>query len=153
MPDQIGIRSGSARKRWPETGLMIPAHRLVSGPDPFGQTLTGVSQNQIRSALVSVYDSGYLWRSGTESQSKKKTGSGLVAFCQKPGPMIPAHRLASGRDVCGQNLTRPSRSDPGRFCTIRSRPSLEKWNRIGCGKSDSTHTILLSSGRNGHNWP
>ena len=124
---------------------MILAHRLVSGLDPFGQNLTGVSQNQIRSALVSVYDSGYLWRSGTESESKK-TGSGLVAFCRKPGPIIPAHRLASGRDVCGQTLTRSSRSDPGRFCTIRSRPSLEKWNRIGCGKSYPAHTIQSGSG-------
>ena len=30
----------------------------------------------------------------TEPESAK-TGSGLVASCQKPGPMIPAHQLAS----------------------------------------------------------
>ena len=31
--------------------------------------------------------------------------------------MILAHRLASRPDPFGQNLTRPSRSDPGQFCT------------------------------------
>ena len=39
MPDPIRIRSGSDRKRWPEAGRMILAHRLASGPDPFGQNL------------------------------------------------------------------------------------------------------------------
>ena len=36
MPDPIRIRAGSAGKHWPEAGRMIPAHRLASGPDPFG---------------------------------------------------------------------------------------------------------------------
>ena len=40
MPDPIRIRSGSAGKHWPEAGRMILAHRLASGPDPFGQNLT-----------------------------------------------------------------------------------------------------------------
>ena len=40
MPDPIRIRSGSAWQHWPEAGRMIVAHRLGSGPDPFGQTLT-----------------------------------------------------------------------------------------------------------------
>ena len=40
MPDPIRIRSGSARKLWTERGPMILAHRLASGPDPFGQNLT-----------------------------------------------------------------------------------------------------------------
>ena len=49
---------------------------------------------------------------------KWETGSGPVASCQKPGQMNPAHQLASRPDVFGQNLTRPFRSDPGRFCTV-----------------------------------
>ena len=40
MPDPIRIRSGSAWQHWPEAGRMILAHRLASGPDPLGQTLT-----------------------------------------------------------------------------------------------------------------
>ena len=40
MPDPIRIRSGSGGKHWPEAGRMILAHRLASGPDPFGQNLT-----------------------------------------------------------------------------------------------------------------
>ena len=40
MPDPIGIRSGLGGKHWPEAGRMISAHRLASGPDPFGQNLT-----------------------------------------------------------------------------------------------------------------
>ena len=79
MPDQIRIRSGSTRTRWPEAGRMILAHWLASGLDPFGQSLTGVSQNQIRSALVSMYDPGHLWKNGTESESKKKKKKKLVA--------------------------------------------------------------------------
>ena len=59
---------------------------------------------------------------------KWETGSRLVASCQKPGAMISAHKLASRQDVFGQTLTRPSRSDPGQFCTVRSMPSLEKLN-------------------------
>ena len=50
MLDPIPIRSGSGRKHWPEAGRMILAHRLASGPDPFGQkTLTqSVLHNVIR---------------------------------------------------------------------------------------------------------
>ena len=40
MPDPIRIRSGSAGKQWPEADRMFVAHRLASGPDPFGQNLT-----------------------------------------------------------------------------------------------------------------
>ena len=45
MPDPIRIRSGSAGKPWPEAGRMILAHRLASGPDPFGPKPDTVSQN------------------------------------------------------------------------------------------------------------
>ena len=36
MPDPIRIGSGSDQKRWPEAGRRILAHRLASGPEPFG---------------------------------------------------------------------------------------------------------------------
>ena len=35
MPDLIRIQFGSVQKRWPEAGLMILAHWLASGLDPF----------------------------------------------------------------------------------------------------------------------
>ena len=78
-------------------------------PDTVSQDL-----NQIRACFAQYYP-GRLWNNGTESDSGE-TGSGPVAPCQKPGPVIPAHRLVSRPDVFGQTLTRPSRRDPGRFC-------------------------------------
>jgi len=80
------------------------------------------------------------------SESKSQKFSGPVASWQKPGQMIPAHQLASRPDAFGQTLTRPSRSDPGWFCTIWSMPSLEKQNWNGCRKSDLAHTIWPNSG-------
>ena len=145
MLDLICIRSGSAGEHWPEAGRMFLAHRLASGPDPFGQNVT-------QSARIKS-DPGWfctiLSRTSVEERDqvwKLETGSGLVASCQTLGPMIPAHRLASGPDVFGQTLTRPSRSDPGRFCTIWSMSSLEKWSWNGCGKSDPAYTIWPDSG-------
>ena len=76
----------------------------------------------------------------------KELTSGTVSFCQKPGPLILAHQLASGSDVFGQNLIRPSRSDLGRLCAIESRPSLEEWNWIRCRKLDLACTIQPNSG-------
>ena len=52
MPDPIRIRSGSAGKRWPEAGRMIPAHRLASGPDPFGQNLAQSARTKSDPGLV-----------------------------------------------------------------------------------------------------
>ena len=95
---------------------MILAHKLASGTDPVGQNLSQPEPNPIRDDFAQ-YDPGRLWKNATESESGK-TGSGLVAFCQKPGPMILVHRLASGPNSFGGNLSRPSRSDPGRFCTV-----------------------------------
>ena len=63
----IRIPSGSARKRWPEAGQMIIAHRLPSGPDPFGKNLT-VSQNQIGST---PYDPRLLCNKATEFESER----------------------------------------------------------------------------------
>ena len=77
---------------------------------------------------------------------KSETGSRLVVSRQTPGQMIPTHRLASRPDASGETLTRPSRSDPGRFCTMWSMPSLEKWSWNECGKLDPTYTIQPDSG-------
>ena len=48
------------------------------------------------------------------------------------GRMIIAHRLASGPDPSGQNMTQSARtkSDPGWFCTILSGTSVEERNRV-----------------------
>ena len=59
--------------------------------------------------------------------------------------MILAHQFAFRPDVFGQILTKPSRSGPGRFCTIWSVPSLEKQNWNRCGKSDPAYTIQPDS--------
>ena len=48
------------------------------------------------------------------------------------GLMILAHRLASGPDTLGQNLTQSARtkSDPGWFHTVLSGTSVEERNRV-----------------------
>ena len=117
MPDPICIRPGSAGKHWPEAGRMIIAHQLASGPDPFGQNLTQLARTKSDPGWFCLILSG-MSAEERNRVSKWETGSGPVASCQKPGPMIPAHQLASRPDVFGQTLTRPSRSDPGRFCII-----------------------------------
>ena len=138
MPDLIHVRSGSALKRWPETGRVILAHRLASGPDLFGPHLTQSVGTKLDLvwlctawSRMSVEERNWVW--------KGETGSGLVAFCQKI-------RLASRPDAFGQTMTRPSRSVPGQFCTVCSMPSLEKRNGIGCGKSDLAYMIWPDSG-------
>ena len=68
-----------------------------------------VSQNQIGSGLLlhnTIPDR--LWENATESESGK-----LVA-----GQLRSAHQFTSGPDPFGQNLTGPSGSHLGRFCTI-----------------------------------
>ena len=94
MPDPIHIQSGSAQKHWPKAGRMILAHRLASGPDPFGQNLTQSARTRldlgwfcIMLSRTSVEECNRVW--------KWETGSGPVASCQEPGSMIPANRLAS----------------------------------------------------------
>ena len=49
-------------------------------------------------------------------------------------------------DAFGPNLIRPSRSDPGRFCTIWFGPFLEEQDQIGWRKSDPAYMILPNSG-------
>ena len=85
MPDLIRIRSGSAWKHLPEVGRMILAHQLASGSDPFGQNLT----QSARTKLDPGWFCTVLSRTSVEEQNR----------CQKPGPMIPAHQLASRPDV------------------------------------------------------
>ena len=144
MPDPTRIRSGSAGKHWPEAGRMILAHWLASGPDPFGQNLT---QSDRTKSDPSWFSTILSWTSVEERNRvwKWETGSRLVASCQKPGQMIPAHQLASRPDVFGQTLTRPFRSF---FClfvfSVWSMPSLGKRNWNGCGKLDPAAR---------HNWP
>ena len=47
------------------------------------------------------------------------------------GRMILAHRLASGPDLCGQNLRQAARTklDLGWFCTILSGTSVDEQNQ------------------------
>ena len=145
IPDPIRIRSGSAGKHWPEAGRMTHVHRLASGPDPCGQNLTQSARTKSDPGWFGTV----LSRTSVEERNrvwKWETGSGPVASCQKPGQMIPAHRLAARPDAFGQILTRPSRSDPCLFCTIWSMPSLEKRNWNGCRKSDPAYTIRPDSG-------
>ena len=129
VPDPIRRLAG---KHWPEAGRMILADCHDSGPDQLGQNLTQLGRTKSDPGWfctilfgASVEERNRVW--------KWETGSGPVASCQKPGPMIPAHRLVSRPEVFGQTLTRPSRSDPGRFCTVWSLTK-RNWNR--CGKLD-----------------
>ena len=48
------------------------------------------------------------------------------------GRMIVAHRLASGPDLFGQNLTQSARTkwDPGWFCAVLPGTSVEERNRV-----------------------
>ena len=128
MLDPICNRSGSAGQHWPASGRMILAHRLASGPDPFGPNLAQSARTKLDPGWFCTILSGTSVDERNRIQ-KWETGSGRVASCQKPGQMIPAHQLASRQDVFGQTLTRPPRSDPGRFCTIRSKHSFKKRKR------------------------
>ena len=155
MPDLIRIRAGSAGKHWPEVGRMILAHRLASGPDPFGQNLT----QSARTKSVPGWFCTILSGTSVEDVCKWETSSRPVESChEKPGPMIPAYQLAFRPDQFSQTLTRPSRSDPGRFCTVWPMLSLETENRTekDAGSRSSTYDparFWLHAGRNGHNWP
>ena len=122
MRDPICIRAGSARNYWPEAGWMILAHWLASGPDLFGQNL-------VQSARIKS-DPGWfctiLSRTNVEEQPEPslKVGNWQRTGCilpeTRPGRWFPAaHQLASRWDEFSQTaLARPSRSDPGRFCTV-----------------------------------
>ena len=90
MPDPIRIRSGPGGKHWPEAGRMILAHRLASGPDPFGQNLT----QSARTKPIPGWFCTVLSGTSVEERNrvkKSETGSGPGASRQKPGQMIHAH--------------------------------------------------------------
>ena len=114
---------------------MILAHRLASGPDPFGQNLTQSARTKSDLGWFCTVLSGS--SVGEQNQvQKSETGSGGVASCQKPGPMISAHHPVSRPDAFGQTLTRPSRSDPDGFCTILYMPNLKKTHGTAGGKTE-----------------
>ena len=143
--DQLQLRSISQKRAgwFLHTGLLPDRIRLAktwrSQPEP----------NRIQAGFAQ-YDSGHLWKNATESESGKnwQWASGILP---ELGAMILAHWLASGPDALGWNLTRPSRSDPGRFCTIWSRPSLEEQNQIRCRELDPAQ-FWLHAGHIGHDW-
>ena len=119
------IRYASGPDRLGSTGRMILAHRIASGPNPFGQTLAQSAKTKLDQGWfciilfkTSVGEHNWVW--------KWETSSRLVASCPKPGPMIPAHQLAFRPDKLSQTLARPSRSDLGWFCTVWPVPSSEK---------------------------
>ena len=107
MLDPVCMRYRSAQKRWPEAGLIIPAHWLASGPDSFGQNLTRSAKTKLdlcwlwMNEWMKVYIKGiknfhtkpcmfWLWKiwSGPSVEEynwgwKLETGSWPLAFCQK----------------------------------------------------------------------
>ena len=113
--------------------------------------------SRIRAGLAQYYP-GRLWKNGTESESGKLV-AGRLRPARKRGQVMPAHRLASRPDTFGQTMTRPSRSDPGWFCTVWPLPSLKKKNGTETDAGSRIRHIYypgrfwLHSGRNGHNWP
>ena len=165
MPDPIRIGSQTLARSWPDDSaqwVLILVRRITHNnnnnnnddddddDDDYyyctpARFRTGsvwpkphiISQNAIGSGLV--LHGTVRAVSGRTDFTESETGSGPVAFCQKPGPMIPAHRFASGQDTFAQNLTGPSRSGPDRFSTIWSGPSLEKRNQIGYGMLDPAY--------------
>ena len=133
---------------------MILAHWLASGPDPFDPNLAQSTRTKSDQGWFCIILSGTSVEEGNRAW-KWETSSRPVASCQKPGPMIPAHRLVFRPDECSQTLTKPSRSDPGRFCTVWSMPSLEKTElkrkrEVGSGIYDPAR-FWLHDGRNGRN--
>ena len=156
------IWSRSTQKHWPEAGRMNLAHQLASGPNPFGQNQTQSARTKLdQGCFCTIWIMIKTVCKKHNQVWKWETGSGLVALYQKQGLMILAHRLVSGSDVFGQNLTKPSRSDLGRFFTVWSRPSLEKrnwiriqmqevWSSIYMILSDSggTLAVMAQTGRN-----
>ena len=104
MLDLVCIWFGSAQKCCPEAGPIILAHQLASGPDLFGQNL-------IQSARTKS-DLGWfctVWSRLIErTQPSLKAENWYQAICVRPEPG-PMNWFASGPDVFGQNMTRPSR--------------------------------------------
>ena len=135
-PVQLGS-IGQNRAGWfLHTGLLPDRIRLAKTRTQSARTKSDPGRFCIMLSTMFAEERNLVW--------KWETGSGPVASCQKPGPVIPAHRLASGPDVLSQ--TRPSTSDPGQFCIAWSVSSLKKRSWYGCGKSDLAYTIRPNSG-------
>ena len=128
MPVPIRIRSGSTRKHWPEAGLMILAHRLASGPDPFGQNLTQSARTKSDPCWLCTVLSG----TSVEERNrvwKWKTGSGPVASCQtRAGWFLHTSLL------------------PDQIRLAKPWPGHSDQIRVGCGKSDLAYTIWAHFG-------
>ena len=73
MPDPIRIRCGSARKRWPEAGPMILAHRLASRLEPFGQA-TPIKSGPVLLHVIRAFFGR------TETNRLREVGSGMYYF-------------------------------------------------------------------------
>ena len=132
MPDPIRIRSGSARKHWPETGRISLAHRLASGPDPFCQNLT-------QSARIKSYPGwlGHLWKNATESEICK-----LVAGRLRSARNQARWLLHTGLLPDQIRLARPIiQIGSGSVLHNMIHALFGKWNWIGCRKSDQTVII------------
>ena len=122
---------------------MILAHQLTSRPDPFGQNLTQSARTKSDLGWFCTV----LFGMSVEERNrvlKWETGSGPVASCQ----MIPAHRLASRPNRFGQTLTRPSRSDPGRFCTVIMIHAFFELFFNNNGAETDTLAVMPINGRN-----
>ena len=155
MPDPIRIRSGSAGKQWPEAvGWFLHTGLL---PDRIRLNKTWHNQpelNRTRAGFAQYYP-GRLWKNGIESESGKLVADRLRLARNRarwfPYSLLPDQmRLAN-------TLTRPSRSDPGRFCTMWSVPSLENGAETDAGSriwlilrpdSGCTLATMAITGRN-----
>ena len=156
--DPIRIRSVSAGKHWPEAGRMILAHWLASGPDPFGQNLTQSARTKSDPGWFCTILSG----ASAEERNrvwKWETDSGPVVSCQIPGPMIPAHRLASKPDAFGQNPDQTIQigSGPVVYSMTHAffwKTELKRMREVGSGiytirpDSGCTLSVMAISGRN-----
>ena len=158
-PDPIRIRSGLAGKPWQKRAGWFLHIGLL--PDRICLAKTWHDQpelNRIRAGFAQYYPI-LSWKEQNRVW-EWETGSGPVASCQKPGPMIPAHQLASRKDEFGQTMTRPSRSDPSRFCVILcnmiypffGKTKLKRLLLVGSGIYDPGR-LWLHAGHNSHDWP
>ena len=156
--DPICIRSGLAGKHWPEAGRMILAHRLASGPDPFGQNVTQSARTKsdpgwFRTILsgTSVEERNQFWKLETGAGRFRSVRNRAQRFLHTS--LLPDQMCLAKPWPC-----RPSRPDLGRFCTIWYMAFLEKVtetdarSRIWQNLYDQGR-FWLHAGRNGHNWP
>ena len=156
LPITFHIRSRLAWKCWWEVGLMILAHWLASGLDPFGQNLktwhSRPEPNQIQAGFAED-DPGHL--NATESETGK-----LVA-----GRLRSARTRSSDSCKPACFLTRCFWPKPDQAIQIGSRLSLHNMIRAFFGRPEPNWMrkvgwdiydlaqFWLHSGHNGHNWP